>query len=50
MKATEQYFPVLLFIMLLKVVLTFDSDQVYVVKILNCDINAIMPLSSTLPS
>ena len=33
MKATEQYFPVVLFIMLYKVVLAFDS----VTEILNCD-------------
>ena len=33
MKATEQYFPVVLFIMLYKVVLTFD----FVDEILNCD-------------
>ena len=33
MKATEQYFPVVLFIMLYKVVLTSES----VVEILNCD-------------
>ena len=33
MKATEQYFPVVLFIMLYKVVLTFDSVD----KILKCD-------------
>ena len=33
MKATEQYFPVVLFIMLYKVVLTFD----YVDEILKCD-------------
>ena len=33
MKATEQYFPVMLFIMLYKVVLTFDSVD----EILNCD-------------
>ena len=33
MKATEQYFPVVLFIMLYKVVLTFES----VVEILKCD-------------
>jgi len=33
MKATEQYFPVVLFIMLYKVVLTFES----MVKILKCD-------------
>ena len=33
MKATEQYFPVVLFIMLYKVVLTFD----YVDEILNYD-------------
>ena len=34
MKATEQYFPVVLFIMLYKVVLTFES----VGKIIQCDI------------
>ena len=33
MKATEQYFPVVLFITLQKVVLTFE----YVDEILNCD-------------
>ena len=33
MRATEQYFPVVLFIMLYKVVLTFES----VVEILKCD-------------
>ena len=33
MKAIEQYFPVVLFIMLPKVVLTFES----VVEILKCD-------------
>ena len=33
MKATEQYFPVVLFIMLYKVVLTFES----VAEILKCD-------------
>ena len=33
MKATEQYFPVVLFIMLYKVVLTFDSED----EILRCD-------------
>ena len=33
MKATEQYFPVVLFIMLYKVVLTFESENV----ILKCD-------------
>ena len=33
MKATEQYFPVVLFIMLYKVVLTFESDD----QILKCD-------------
>ena len=33
MKATEKYFPVVLFIMLYKVVLTFDSTD----KILKCD-------------
>ena len=34
MKATEQYFPVVLFIMLYKVVLTFESVN----EILKCDI------------
>ena len=33
MKAIEQYFPVVLFIMLFKVVLTFESED----KILLCD-------------
>ena len=33
MKATEQYFPVVLFIMLYKVVLSFDSVN----EILKCD-------------
>ena len=33
MKATEQYFPVVLFVMLCKVVLTFES----VGEILKCD-------------
>ena len=33
MKATEQYFPVVLFIMLYKVVLTFE----FVDEILKCD-------------
>ena len=33
MKATEQYFPVILFIMLYKVVLTFE----FVDEILKCD-------------
>ena len=33
MKATEQYFPVVLFVILYKVVLTFD----YVNEILKCD-------------
>ena len=33
MKATEQYFPVVLFIMLYKVVLTFESVD----QILRCD-------------
>ena len=33
MKATEQYFPVVLFIMLFKVVVTFE----FVDKILHCD-------------
>ena len=32
-KATEQYFPVVLFIMLYKVVLTFESME----KMLKCD-------------
>ena len=32
MKATEQYFPVVLFIMLYKVVLTFESED----EILKC--------------
>ena len=33
MKATEQYFPVVLFIKLYKVVLTFESED----EILKCD-------------
>ena len=33
MKATEQYFPVVLFVMLYKVVLTFESVD----QILKCD-------------
>ena len=33
MKATEEYFPVALFIMLYKVVLTFESVD----EIVNCD-------------
>ena len=33
MKATEQYFPVMLFIMLYKVILTFESVD----EILKCD-------------
>jgi len=33
MKATEQYFPMVLFIMLYKMVLTFESVD----KILKCD-------------
>ena len=33
MKATEEYFPVVLFIMLYKVVLTFESVD----KIVKCD-------------
>ena len=33
MKATEQYFPVVLFIMLYKVILTFESVD----KMLKCD-------------
>ena len=36
MKATEQYFPVVLFIMLYKVVLTFESVN----KILKCEMKA----------
>ena len=35
MKATEQYFPVVLFIMLYKVVLSFESED----EILKCDIH-----------
>ena len=35
MKATEQYFPVVLFIMLHKVVLTFESVD----EILKCDLS-----------
>ena len=36
MKATEQYFPVLLFIMLYKVVLTFESvDKILKISSLN---------------
>ena len=38
MKATEQYFPVVLFIMLYKVVLTFD----FVDEILKCDHSAVV--------
>ena len=33
MKATEQYFPAVLFIMLYKVILTFESED----EILKCD-------------
>ena len=33
MKATEQYFPVVMFIKLVKVILTFESVD----EILNCD-------------
>ena len=33
MKATEQYFPVVMFIKLFKVILTFE----YVDEIINCD-------------
>ena len=33
MKATEQYFPVVMFIKLFKVILTFESVD----EILNCD-------------
>ena len=35
MKATEQYFPVVLFIMLYKVILTFEPVD----EILNCDLS-----------
>ena len=35
MKATEQYFPVVLFVMLYKVVLTFESAD----EILKCDLS-----------
>ena len=38
MKATEQYFPVVLFIMLCKVVLTFESVD----EILKCDHSKLM--------
>ena len=38
MKATEQYFPVVLFIMMYKVVLTFES----VGEILKCDHSKLM--------
>ena len=43
MKATEQYFPVVLFIMLYKVVLTFESVD----EILKCDHSNESYLSST---
>jgi len=43
MKATEQYFPVVLFIMLYKVVLTFESVD----GILRCDYSNVKLLSST---
>ena len=43
MKATEQYFPVVLFIMLYKVVLTFESVD----EILKCDHTKWKLLSST---
>ena len=46
MKATEQYFPVVLFIMLYKVVLTFESVD----EILKCDHSNKKLLSSTFPS
>ena len=36
MKATEQYFPVVLFIMLYKVILTFESVD----EILKCDLSS----------
>ena len=35
MKAAEQYFPVVLFIMLYKVVVTFESED----EILKCDLS-----------
>jgi len=37
MKATEQYFPVVLFIMLYKVVLTFNSNRRCLILILPID-------------
>ena len=40
MKATEQYFPVVLFIVLYKVVLTFESVD----GILKCDHSNVKPL------
>ena len=43
MKATEQYFPAVLFVMLYKVVLTFESVD----EILKCDNIQIKLLSST---
>ena len=41
MKATEQYFPVVLFIMLYKVVLTFDSVD----ETLKCDLTIQMKVT-----
>ena len=35
MKATEQYFPVVLFIMLYKVILTFESANHFANQIIN---------------
>ena len=36
MKATEQYFPVVLFIMLYKVVLTFFVNEILTCGVLSC--------------
>ena len=41
MKATEQFFPVVLFIMLYKVVLTFESAD----EILKCDVTIQMKVT-----
>jgi len=45
MKATKQYFPVVLFIMLYKVVLTFESVD----EILKCDIQMKANIEQHLP-
>ena len=45
MKATEQYFPVVLFIMLYKVVLTFESVD----EILKCDLIQMKAIEQHLP-